>query len=36
MMMKDSIMMDHLCIECCLFGDKTHKVSKVSIGDILD
>ena len=34
-MMQDSIMVKHLSIDGCLFGEKAGKVSKVSVGDIL-
>lgn len=36
MIMKNSPMMKHFSVECCLFGDESHEVPKVNIGDILD
>jgi len=34
MVINDCIMMYHFCVNCRFFGNQSHKIAKVSVGDI--
>jgi hypothetical protein len=33
--MNDSAVMQHLCVEDCMFGEEAHKVAKMGVSDVL-
>ncbi len=35
MVMNDSAVMWHLCVEDCVFGEEAHKVAKMGVSDVL-